>query len=190
LIATNRINPLTDAEKVVKIGLFGKMSCQPEAQREGADSEVIWHFWVFLKGFSMVVSGFTRFVAMILVAIFMSAAQAQTAPPVVTLDAARKAHEMAEVLLIDIREPSEHASGVAKGALLLPMSQINQRLAEIPKASDKPVYLICNTQNRSARVVSALHRAGYTHTHYVHGGMAEWAKRGWPMVLPTAVAPK
>ena len=24
----------------------------------------------------------------------------------------------------------------------------------------------------------------YAHVRYVHGGMSDWAKRGWPMVKP------
>ena len=103
----------------------------------------------------------------------------------VTLDQARADHEAGKVVLIDIREPMEHATGVAKGATLLPMSQLRQRVGEIPTDPSKPVYLICNTQNRSASTLGALRQTGgFTHVRYVHGGMSEWAKRGWPMVKP------
>lgn len=102
----------------------------------------------------------------------------------VTLEEARAAWESGRALLIDIREPNEHATGVAAGALLLPMSQIGRRLAEIPVAPDKPVLLICNTQNRSSRTLKALRERGYGHVRFVNGGMSEWAKRGWPMVAP------
>lgn len=104
--------------------------------------------------------------------------------PRVSLDQARADHEAGRVVLIDIREPREHATGVAAGAQLLPMSQLGQRLAEIPLSADKPVYLICNTQNRSQAVLSGLVEKGYKHVHYVHGGMSGWAGRGWPMVAP------
>ena len=104
--------------------------------------------------------------------------------PGVSLAQARADHEAGRVVLIDIREPQEHATGVAAGAQLLPMSQLAQRLAEIPQSPDKPVYLICNTQNRSQATLGALFEQGYRHVHYVHGGMREWAQRGWPMVPP------
>ena len=104
--------------------------------------------------------------------------------PKVGLEQARADHEAGRVVLIDIREPQEHATGVAAGAQLLPMSQLAQRLAEIPQSADKPVYLICNTQNRSQATLGALLEQGYRHVHYVHGGMREWALRGWPMVPP------
>lgn len=102
----------------------------------------------------------------------------------VSLDEARAAHEAGRALLIDIREPDEHATGVAAGAMLLPMSQLARRLAEIPARPGQPVLLICNTQNRSSRTLKALRERGYGHVRFVNGGMSEWAKRGWPMVKP------
>jgi rhodanese-related sulfurtransferase len=66
------------------------------------------------------------------------------------------------------------------------MSQLNQRVSEIPRDPDQPVLLICNTQNRSTKVVEALRGAGWTNVRYVHGGMSDWAKRGWPMTKPAS----
>ena len=102
----------------------------------------------------------------------------------VSLEEARAAWESGRALLIDIREPNEHATGVAAGATLLPMSQLGRRLAEIPVDPGKPVLLICNTQNRSSRTLKALRERGYGHVRFVNGGMSEWARRGWPMVAP------
>lgn len=114
-------------------------------------------------------------------------AQAQGGPAV-SLDTARAAHEAGRVTLIDIREPEEHATGVAAGAQLLPMRQLAARLNEIPADPKRPVLLICNTQNRSSAVQRALKERGYHHVQYVNGGMSEWARRGWPMVKPPAWA--
>jgi rhodanese-related sulfurtransferase len=103
---------------------------------------------------------------------------------VVSLDTARAEFEAGRAVLIDIREPDEHATGVAAGARLLPMRQIGARLAEIPTDPQKPVLLICNTQNRSRATLKALRERGYGHVRFVNGGMSEWARRGWPMVKP------
>ena len=104
--------------------------------------------------------------------------------PAVSLEAARAAFEAGKVTLVDIREPDEHATGVAAGAQLLPMRQLAARLSEIPADPQRPVLLICNTQNRSRAVQKALQERGYRHVQYVNGGMSEWARRGWPMVKP------
>ena len=106
-------------------------------------------------------------------------------PDAVSLEEARAAHDAGRAILIDIREPDEHARGVAAGARLLPMSQVPQRWREIPTDPSRPVLLICNTQNRSSATLAALRRQGpYAHVRYVHGGMSEWMRRGWPVVAP------
>lgn len=112
--------------------------------------------------------------------------QPASSADVATLDEARRLHEAGQALLVDIRESDEHATGVAAGALLLPMSQLGRRIAELPADPARPVLLICNTQNRSGRVLKALRQNGFGNVRYVHGGMSEWARRGWPMVKPGA----
>jgi len=110
--------------------------------------------------------------------------QSALPPEAVTLDFARAEFEAGRAVLIDIREPQEHATGVARGAKLLPMGQISKRLSEIPTDPATPVLLICNTQNRSSAVTKALRENGYGHVRYVAGGMSEWVHRGWPVVPP------
>ena len=112
--------------------------------------------------------------------------QAATGADVVSLETARAEHEAGRAVLIDIREPAEHATGVAPGARLLPMQQIGARLGEIPADPTQPVLLICNTQNRSSATLKALRERGYGNVRYVNGGMSEWARRGWPLVKPGA----
>jgi len=116
----------------------------------------------------------------------MSACSSEPAhdPLRVNLDEGRALFESGQALLFDIRESNEHASGIANGARLLPMSQLQQRLGEIPQNPDQPVLIICNTQNRSGKVVQAMKEAGWNNVRYVHGGMSTWAKNGWPMVQP------
>ena len=112
------------------------------------------------------------------------ALSAHSAAPFVTLENARIALEKASTIVVDIREPNEHATGVAKGAKLIPMSQLGKRLNELPKPGAEPILVICNTQNRSSKIVEQLQAAGYTNASYVNGGMSQWAGRGWPMVKP------
>ena len=127
----------------------------------------------------------TPFLPAVFAALAFSQAAHAADAPFVTLEEARAKSEAGQVVLIDIREPREHATGVAQGAKLLPLSQVNQRIAEIPTDPSKPVLIICNTQNRSSALLKSLRNAGgYDHVQFVNGGMSEWAKRGWPMVKP------
>lgn len=121
-----------------------------------------------------------------LAAALMGCGETAASSDAVSLDVARAEHEAGRAVLIDIREPEEHATGVTAGALLLPMRQLNKRLHEIPTLPDQPVLLICNTQNRSSATLRILRERGYGHVRYVNGGMSEWARRGWPMVRPTS----
>ena len=104
----------------------------------------------------------------------------------VSLEHARAEHAAGRAVLIDVREPEEHATGVAAGAWLLPMREFKARWSEVPTETSKPVLLICNTQNRSKATLRALRERGaYGHVRFVQGGMSEWARRGWPMVPPS-----
>ena len=102
----------------------------------------------------------------------------------VTLEQARADHEAGKVMLVDIRESREHKTGVAAGAVLLPMSELPQKLSLLPKNPDQEVLLICNTQNRSKATLQKLKEQGYQNIRYVDGGMSQWAAKGWPMVAP------
>jgi rhodanese-related sulfurtransferase len=102
----------------------------------------------------------------------------------VTLMQARADHEAGKVMLVDIRETREHKTGVAAGAILLPMSELGEKISLIPKETDQPVLLICNTQNRSQATLKKLKQAGYENIRFVEGGMSQWAAQGWPMVAP------
>ena len=127
---------------------------------------------------------FTRCGVAFFFAVVLQACSPETDLPSVSLDQARAELEDGKAMVIDIREAQEHATGVAQGVVLLPMSQVAQRVSEIPKQAHQPVLLICNTQNRSRAATGALQEQGFTNIRYVNGGMSEWAKRGWPMVKP------
>lgn len=110
------------------------------------------------------------------------------AAEVATLDEARAAHEAGRALLVDIREPEEHATGVAAGALLLPLRQMASRLQELPRDPQRPLLLICATQSRSSRLLRMLRERGFSDARYVDGGMTGWRRRGWPLVAPGTAA--
>lgn len=74
--------------------------------------------------------------------------------------------------LLDVREQHEWDAGHAPDAHLLPMSQLNERIAEVPQ--DHEVLVVCHLGGRSAQVTAALRNAGYDAVD-VLGGMVAWA---------------
>jgi len=80
-----------------------------------------------------------------------------------------------DILLIDVREPHEWSAGHIDGATHIPMRDVPQRLAEIPK--DKEVVMICRSGGRSSHVQQHLLGAGgYTRVLNLTGGMQRWAR--------------
>lgn len=114
----------------------------------------------------------------------LAAAHAADAPATATLDEAREALQTGRTMVVDVREPEEHAEGVAAGAKLLPLRQAAARFTSLVPDKNQPVLLVCRTQNRSGALAKALRDAGYTQVRYVVGGMSEWQRRGLPMVKP------
>lgn len=77
--------------------------------------------------------------------------------------------------LVDVREPGEYVQAHVPGALLIPMSQLNERLGEIDR--DETLYLICASGNRSAHVGEVLSQHGYDTVNVV-GGTTAWVRAG------------
>ena len=65
-----------------------------------------------------------------------------------------------DVRFIDVREPNEIAvTGTLKGALLIPIGQLEQRLKEVPK--DKPIVPFCHLGGRAMTAAILLDQKGY-----------------------------
>jgi rhodanese-related sulfurtransferase len=125
-----------------------------------------------------------RKITTVLLLCVLAACSANDTADKVTLEQARAELENGQVLLIDIREKAEHMTGVAKGAILLPMSELAHTKSLIPQDPARPVLLICNTHNRSKATLHALKQQGFQNIRYVEGGMSQWAANGWPLVKP------
>lgn len=87
--------------------------------------------------------------------------------------------ERADVLLIDVREQTEYDAGHIPGITLIPMGEIANRLADIPK--DKTVVVSCQSGRRSSQVAAFLQEQGYTNIHDLQGGFSAWQKAGLPV---------
>jgi adenylyltransferase/sulfurtransferase len=79
-----------------------------------------------------------------------------------------------DVVLIDVREPYEWSAGHIGQAQHIPMAQVPQRLADIPK--DREVVMICRSGGRSGRAQEYLLQNGYTRVKNMVGGMQRWAR--------------
>ena len=69
--------------------------------------------------------------------------------------------------IVDVREENEFANGHLNGAHNIPLSQLEERMNEIPK--DVPVYLHCRSSQRSYYAVCRLQGNGYTNVANISG---------------------
>lgn len=85
--------------------------------------------------------------------------------------------------IIDVREPHEYRAGHVPGARSLPAGQVPLHLASLrPRV---PVYLICESGNRSRRVAEYLHGHGFD-ARTVVGGTSAWRQAGRPVATRSA----
>jgi rhodanese-related sulfurtransferase len=81
--------------------------------------------------------------------------------------------------VLDVREPSEWASGHIRGATLIPLGELAGRMAEVPH--DQAVVIVCHSGNRSAQARDLLRQAGFDNVTSMAGGMTAWLAAGLPV---------
>jgi rhodanese-related sulfurtransferase len=80
-----------------------------------------------------------------------------------------------DVLLLDCREPDEHATARIEGARLIPMRDIPERLAELEPWRSKPIVVHCHHGMRSLRVAQFLRDNGFDRAQSMRGGIEAWS---------------
>lgn len=95
-----------------------------------------------------------------------------------TVSAATVREWLAEdsVLLIDVREPEEHADELIPGAVLLPLSSLNP--ADLPQANGRHRVLLCLSGKRSAIALGRLAAEGMTDLLHLEGGLLAYKMAG------------
>lgn len=90
------------------------------------------------------------------------------------------------IRLVDVRSPAEMAQGILPGAEPMPLHLVPLHEAEL-RASDRPVVIYCRTGARSAQACMYL-AARDPGTDYINlrGGIVDWARQGFEIVLPQA----
>lgn len=96
----------------------------------------------------------------------------------------------ADLLLVDVRESSEHEQGHIEGALLVPRGILEaaadlsypKRVEVLVAARERPVVLYCATGGRSAMAALTLRQMGFKDVYSLAGGFVRWQQEGAPVV--------
>lgn len=101
---------------------------------------------------------------------------------IVEIDAETLAAELASAddatrpVLIDVREPDEHAKGALPGACLLPRGILEGNIEQTVRDPATEIVLYCAGGNRSALAADNLQKMGYTKVRSLAGGFGAWRK--------------
>jgi len=79
--------------------------------------------------------------------------------------------------VLDVRNQDEWDAGHVPGATLIPLPQLESRLAELPQ--DQDIVVICRSGNRSATARDVLLDAGFSSVTSVAGGFTNWVSNGY-----------
>lgn len=89
-----------------------------------------------------------------------------------------------DMVLIDVREPDEHAAGHIPGSVNIPRGVLEAEVAPVPEMGgetaaaladkDRPICLYCRTGGRSALAADALQNMGFTRVTSLAGGFVAW----------------
>ena len=84
-------------------------------------------------------------------------------------------------LLVDVRERAEVARMAfdVPALVQMPLSEFEQRFDELPR--DRPLVLACESGPRSLKATYFLMYQGFTDVANMDGGLAKWARKGFPV---------
>jgi rhodanese-related sulfurtransferase len=97
--------------------------------------------------------------------------------------------ERADVLVVDVRESSEHEQGHLNQALLVPRGILEaaadpaypKHNPEFTAARERPVIVYCATGGRSAMAAAVMQMMGFKDVYSLAGGFASWEQAGKPV---------
>lgn len=79
-------------------------------------------------------------------------------------------------LFVDCREADEYLVAHISGTMLLPMSELADRIAELEPHKTDEIIVHCHHGGRSLRVVNWLRQQGFANATNMAGGIDHWSQ--------------
>jgi rhodanese-related sulfurtransferase len=80
-----------------------------------------------------------------------------------------------EFLLLDVREPAEFETARIEDSLLIPLGELEARLAELAEWRSRRVVVHCHHGGRSAKACEILKGQGFSNVANLAGGIEAWS---------------
>jgi len=101
----------------------------------------------------------------------------------------KMAGERNDLLVVDVRESSEHEQGHIENALLVPRGILEaaadpgypKHVPQLSSARQRPIVLYCASGGRSAMAAAVLKMMGFDEVYSLADGFGEWEKSGKPV---------
>ncbi len=100
--------------------------------------------------------------------------QAQVASRLTPVDFEERRTDVADLQLVDVRNPGEHALGSLPGSVSIPVGQLPNRLDELDP--DRPTVVYCAGGYRSSVAASLLRANGFDDVSDIVGGYGAWTE--------------
>ena len=81
-------------------------------------------------------------------------------------------------VLIDVREPDEHALERIPEAALIPLSSFAERIP-MPRPGETTVVFHCRSGNRTGKAAELLCQSGFERVYHLAGGIEAWKRAGY-----------
>jgi rhodanese-related sulfurtransferase len=94
-------------------------------------------------------------------------------------EAKRLIEEKPNLVVLDVRTPSEYEDGHLPRAINIPVDDLLGRLDELDRSDEILVY--CRTGNRSTRAVGYLNDNGFTRLGHMVDGIVAWVEAGYTL---------
>ena len=84
-----------------------------------------------------------------------------------------------KAFLLDVRTPDEYRQGHLRGAVLVPLGELERRMGEVPR--NRTVLVYCAVGSRSRMAAGLLARKGYGEVYNMGDGIVGWYRSGFPI---------
>ena len=84
-------------------------------------------------------------------------------------------------VVIDVCGADEFAQGHIKGAVNVPLDELDARLDKAVKNKSTPVIMVCAAGARSKRAQAIAQKLGYEKVHSLNGGLKAWKEANLPV---------
>ena len=86
-----------------------------------------------------------------------------------------------DIVVLDVREPSETIGGKIARAIQIPVGAVAKRIDELEKHKDKTMLVYCKTGARSGTACRELSKNGFDKVYSLNGGLMAWQDAHLPL---------